>query len=41
MSPGEAESLNFWWQNPADETDELTLPESGIVFADIRPRMAA
>jgi hypothetical protein len=41
MSPGEAESLNFWWQDPADETDQLTLPESGIVFAGIRSRMAA
>ena len=31
---GEAESLNKWWQDPADEIDPSTLPESGIVFAD-------
>ena len=31
---GEAESLNEWRQDPADEIDQSTLAESGIVFAE-------
>ena len=31
---GEAESLNEWRQDPADEIDQSTLAESGTVFAE-------